>query len=179
MRWLLYPQHASPANQSGPARGGPMTTGDSALVVTGPPMTEADSPVGQSAPNRFWYSGARGANSAVSRCTTDDGTSARLSYTSSTRTTAVRPGGISGFGARSMSTIVRSARSSASTVETTSPSGPPASVSSRVSVAARGEKFSTSSSYTTWTLPSVPVTGIGSGVTPATTNGVRASTSVG
>ena len=46
----------------------------------------------------------------------------------------------------SMTTTVRAARAAPSTAATTSPSGPSASVSSRVSVATRGEKFRTSSS---------------------------------
>ena len=50
-------------------------------------------------------------------------------------------------------------------------------VSTLVMVAARDEAFSTSSSYTTWVKPSLPLNGIGEPTTDATT-GVNSSTCV-
>src|SRR5882757_8359033 len=142
-------QHALPATQSLPASGGPITTGAAALVRTSPPICVTES--GYRALTDGWYSGVALPSVTASRCVTSAGTFARLSYTSSSTRTAVRPAAISvtGPGNRLGIRMVRSTVSGCPMVATTAPSGPPASVSTLVIVAGRGPELSTESSYAT------------------------------
>ena len=66
-----------------------MTTGESALVVTGPPISDTGRP--GYTPRSVSNPGVSSPKVASRRWVTVGGTSARVSYTSSTTSSAVRP----------------------------------------------------------------------------------------
>ncbi len=76
-RWVLAAQQPFHAYQPEPARGGPITTGESVLIAIGPPVAVTGWPSNDGA-QASASSGVGGPNVALRRWATDAGTSTRL-----------------------------------------------------------------------------------------------------